>query len=116
MVTLPSGKRITLVCAVVIVFTVLFYGCAATETTPAAKSVRVISEQQAKVCRFLGNISTSNDHTLISDPERDARNKALNRVAELGGNALRISSTNTQIAPSGVGSIFSLNGDAYACK
>ena len=106
-----TRKVICTCCSVVIL-----HGCAVTPVNPAAQDVLVISEQQAKACRFLDNVSTNNSNTLSKDPEQEARNRALNRVAELGGNSLRIVSTNTQIAPSGVGSIFSLSGEAYVCK
>lgn len=107
-------KYIQVICVSIIVS--IMYGCSATAVTPAAKNVRVISEQQAKDCRFLDSISANNTNTLSKNPQQDARNRAFNRVAELGGNSLRIVSTNTQIAPSGVGSIYSLSGEAYACK
>lgn len=83
--------------------------------SPVAQSVRIISDDETKGCQFLDAVSTNNRNTLSENPEEDARNRAKNRVAELGGNALRIKSTNTQIAPSGVGSVFSLSGEAYKC-
>jgi len=92
-------------------------GCVSvTEATPAAQNVRVISEQEARRCKFLDTISTHNNNTLSKDPHQDARNKAMNRVAELGGNALRITGTNEQASSSGVGSFVVLNGDAYKCS
>jgi hypothetical protein len=91
-------------------------GCAVTQVEPAAQNVRVISEQDAGGCRFVDHVSSNNTNTLSKNPEQDARAKALNKVAASGGNALLIKSTNTQIAPSGVGSIFSLSGEAYVCK
>jgi hypothetical protein len=94
----------------------VLYGCAVTPLSSEAKNVRVISEQQAKNCRFINTVSANNGNTLSESPEQEARNKAMNRVAELGGNSLRITTTNTQIAPSGVGSIFSLSGEAYSCQ
>jgi len=87
-----------------------------TPVAPEAQNVKVISEQQAKSCRFLDSVSTNNTNTLSEDSEKDARNRAFNRVAELGGNALRIVSKNSQISRSGIGSYFTLNGEAYACK
>ena len=90
-------------------------GCAVTAVSPEATNVRVISEAQATDCVFVDNVATSNGNTLIEDPEQDARNKAFNRVAVLGGDSLRIVSTNSQIAPSGVGSIFTLSGEVYRC-
>lgn len=101
---------------ILVVSLLVLHGCAVTQVSPTAQNVRIISEQQAKDCRFLDSVSTNNMNTLSKNPEQDARNRALNRVAKLGGNSLRIVSTNTQIAPSGVGSIFSLNGEAYICK
>jgi hypothetical protein len=101
-----------------VVLSFVSHGCAVTAVSPAAaaQNIRVISEQQAKDCRFLDSISANNTNTLSKDPQQDARNRAFNRVADLGGNSLRIVSTNTQIAPSGVGSIYNLSGEAYACK
>lgn len=99
-----------------VVFLSVSHGCAITPVNPAAQNVRIISEEQAKGCHFLDSVSANNTNTLSGNPQQDARNRAFNRVAELGGNSLRIVSTNTQIAPSGVGSIYSLSGEAYACK
>jgi len=93
----------------------LIYGCAVTPLNPAAQSVRIISSNEAKGCQFLNTVSTNNHNTLSKNPKVDARNRAKNQVAALGGNALRIKSTNSQIAPSGLGSIFSLSGEAYKC-
>lgn len=97
-------------------FSVVLHGCSVTPVAPEAQNVKVISEQQAKSCRFLDSVSTNNTNTLSEDSEKDARNRAFNRVAELGGNALRIVSKNSQISRSGIGSYFTLNGEAYACK
>jgi hypothetical protein len=90
-------------------------GCAVTEQTQLSVNVQIISAEQAKTCTFLDSVSSNNSNTLSENPEQDARNKALNRVAERGGNALKINITNTQIAPSGIGSIFTLSGEAYKC-
>jgi hypothetical protein len=89
--------------------------CATTALDPAAQSVKVISQDQAHACKFLDAISANNGNTLSKDPETDARNQAKNKVARLGGNALLIKNSVNQIAPSGVGSIFSLSAEAYAC-
>lgn len=94
----------------------LIHGCAVAPLNPAAQSVRVISDDEAKGCQFLDAVSSNNQNTLSKNPEEDARNRAKNRVVELAGNALRIKSTNNQIAPSGIGSIFSLDGEAYKCR
>jgi len=103
--------------ALLLVGALLINGCVAVAPlNPAAQNVRIISDDQAKSCQFLDAVSTNNQNTLSKNPEEDARNRAKNRVSELGGNALRIKSTNNQIAPSGVGSIFSLSGEAYKCK
>lgn len=102
--------------ALPLVGAMLIHGCAVAPLNPAAQGVRIISEDEAKGCRFLDAVSANNQNTLSKNPEEDARNRAKNRVAELGGNTLRIKSTNNQIAPSGVGSIFSLSGEAYKCN
>jgi hypothetical protein len=109
---MKTARKIT----ALVVFSFVLHGCAVTSVSPKAQDVRVISEQQAKGCRFLDSVSTHNNNTLCKNPEQDARNRALNRVAELGGNFLRIISTNTQVSPSGVGSTYSLSGEAYLCK
>jgi hypothetical protein len=90
-------------------------GCATTELAAGAKNVRMVSQEQAKRCKFIDAVSTNNTNTLSKNPELDARNKALNQVAQRGGNALYIKTTNTQIAPSGVGALFLLSGEAYTC-
>ncbi|HWV09914.1 MAG TPA: DUF4156 domain-containing protein, partial [Pseudomonas sp.] len=91
-------------------------GCAGTALSTEGQGVRIISADEAKKCKFVDTVSSNNQHTLVGEPEEDARNQARNRVASLGGNALHIKSTNNQIAPSGVGSIFTLNGEAYSCR
>lgn len=95
---------------------VVVQGCAVTPISSQAQNVRVISKTQSKSCKFINTISTNNGNTLSKNPEEEARNRALNRVAELGGNALQIITTNQQVAPSGLGSIFALTGEAYLCK
>jgi len=90
--------------------------CAVSQLDPAAQNVRVISEGQAKACRFLDSVNANSQNTLSENPEQEARVRAMNRVAALGGNALRIVSTNQQMSTSGVGSLFIINGEAYSCK
>ncbi|MBD9399367.1 DUF4156 domain-containing protein [Pseudomonas sp. PDM11] len=94
----------------------LLQGCAGTALSTEGQGVRIISADEAKSCKFVDSISTNNQHTLVGEPEEDARNQARNRVASVGGNALLIKATNNQIAPSGVGSIFTVNGEAYKCR
>ena len=90
-------------------------GCATVELTPAAQNVKVISAEQAKACKFVDAVSTTNSNTLVSDPEADARGYAMNKIAEKGGNALLIKATDFKPSPSGVGGMFSLTGEAYIC-
>jgi hypothetical protein len=96
--------------------TTLLAGCANTGVAAAARAVRVISGEEAKACRFIDAVSTFNTHTMVDDPQKDARNRALNRVQQLGGNSLVIRNTNFQLAPSGIGGIFTLMGEAYSCS
>ena len=92
-------------------------GCVSvTEMTPEGKQVREISESESNKCQFLRSISANNTNTLSKDPRADARARAVNEVAAVGGNALRIINTSTDVAPSGVGSVFSLTGEAYKCN
>jgi hypothetical protein len=92
-------------------------GCVETSAlNPAAQGVRVVSQEQAKSCKFLDSVSTNSGNTLNEHPEQEARVRAMNRVAEFGGNALRIVSTNQQMSTSGIGSLFLLNGEAYLCR
>ncbi len=91
-------------------------GCAVTALNPEAQSVRIISGEESKRCRLLDSLSTNNKNTLAESPEDDAKNQAKNRVAALGGNALRIKATDFRMSPSGVGGVFTLNGEAYKCK
>lgn len=100
----------------VLLSALLLQGCAGTALSTEGQGVRIISADEAKKCKFVDSISTNNQHTLVGEPEEDARNQARNRVASLGGNALLIKGTNNQIAPSGVGSIFTVNGEAYTCR
>ncbi len=108
---MKTARKIT----ALVVFSFVLHGCAVTPISPKAQNVSVISEQQSKGCRFLDSVSIQ-DITQSKNPEQDTRNRALNRVAELGGNSLRIISTNTQSNPDGFGSRISLNGEAYLCK
>ena len=89
--------------------------CATTELAPTAQNVRVISEEQTRGCKFIDTVSTNNMNTLSKNPELDARNRAMNLISQRGGNAIYIKATANQISPSGIGSIFHLTGDAYAC-
>ncbi|MDH1264263.1 MULTISPECIES: DUF4156 domain-containing protein [unclassified Pseudomonas] len=102
--------------SLLLVGALLLQGCAGTALSTEGQGVRIISADEAKKCKFVDTVSSNNQHTLVGEPEEDARNQARNRVASLGGNALHIKSTNNQIAPSGVGSIFTLNGEAYSCR
>ena len=90
-----------------------------TPLAPGAPNVRVISEEQANGCKFLDSISTNSGvesgAEFNPNPEQEARTRAFNKVAKIGGNALRITSTSSQQTESG-GSIFSLSGDAYSCQ
>ena len=90
--------------------------CATTELTAAGADVAEISESMASECEFKGSVSANNMNTLASNPEADARARAFNKVAELGGNSLRIMDTEMQVSSSGVGGIFSLTGEAYLCE
>ena len=94
---------------------ILVSSCAVTQLDPAAQSVKTVSESAAKSCTFLDSVSENNRNTLSKDPQADARARAYNRVAQLGGNSLLIKSTDTKVSPSGVGSIFTLQGEAYRC-
>lgn len=108
---MKKGSILSLTVAVAIIS-----GCATTEVAPAAANVRTINEQQSTSCEFIDSVSTNNMNTLTKYPEQDAKNRALNRVNELGGNALLVKSTSQSIAPSGVGSIVHLAGEAYRCE
>jgi len=90
-------------------------GCATAELSEAAQSVKTISEAQSKSCTFVDTISANNMNTLSRDPKIDARNRAFNEVAKLGGNALYIKNTETRVSPSGVGSTYIITGDVYRC-
>jgi hypothetical protein len=94
----------------------LIQGCAVTTLNSEAQNVRVISDQESKDCRLLDSLTTNNQNTLSKNPEEDAKNKAKNRVAGLGGNALKVKETNFQMSPSGMGGVFTLSGEAYKCK
>lgn len=90
--------------------------CTTSAVDPGAQNVRVINEAESKGCKFLDSVSTNSGNTLNQNPEQEARNRAINRTASLGGNALRIVSTNQQMSDSGIGSLFMLTGEAYSCK
>lgn len=91
-------------------------GCVSvTELSPEAKNVKVISSSQAKACKFLDAVTANNMNTLSKDPEADARARAYNRVASLGGNALEITNSKLQVSSSGIGGTFLISGSAYSC-
>lgn len=91
-------------------------GCVSvTELTPEAQNVRTISTEQAKSCTFLDSISANNMNTLSKNPEADARARAYNKVAEMGGDRLEITSSDLQVSSSGVGGTYFLTGNAYRC-
>ena len=89
--------------------------CAVTELDPAAAAVRTISTAEAETCTFIDTITANNMNTLSSDPQADARARAFNRVAALGGNAFAVTSTDTQVSSSGIGSTYMLTGNVYRC-
>lgn len=97
-------------------FSLLLTACAVTPLDSGARNVRVISDLQAKGCRFLDKFTSNNTNTLSKNPEQDARNRAFNRVATLGGNSLRIVSSSTHVSRSGVGSIYTMDAEAYECR
>lgn len=90
-------------------------GCATAELEPTATGVRVISQQEARSCKFVDAISANNQNTLSKNPELDARNRAMNRIAAAGGNALVIKTTSFTPSSSGLGGVFALSGEAYRC-
>ena len=103
--------------SLLVFLTLSITGCVAvTELSPGGLNVREISESDAANCRFLQSVSASNTNTLSKDPKADAFARAKNEVALVGGNSLRVLTTKTDIAPSGVGSIFSLSAEAYKCN
>ena len=89
--------------------------CAVTELEPAAAKVKTISVEQAKSCTFVDTISANNMNTLSKDPQADARARAFNQVAKLGGDALQITATETKVSSSGIGSVYVITGDVYRC-
>lgn len=91
-------------------------GCAVTELTAGGQAVSMINEKQAENCRFIESINTNNKNTLSKDPEADAKAQAKNKVAEIGGDSLRVVSTDMRASPSGVGGVFTLQGEAYSCN
>ncbi len=83
--------------------------------TAAGAKVRVIPESQAKTCKFIDVVSTSSLNSANPDPEQGARIFALNRVAQLGGNALWIKTTQTTPSQYAGKKDVSLSGEAYNC-
>ena len=90
-------------------------GCAVTKLDPAAANVTTISAAAAAQCTYIDTISANNMNTLSKDPQADARARAYNQVAKLGGNSLQITDTDTQVSSSGIGSIFTITGSVYRC-
>ena len=90
-------------------------GCAVTKLDPAAANVSTISAEAAIRCDYIDTISVHNMNTLSKDPQADARARAYNQVAKLGGNSLQITDTDTQVSSSGIGSIFTITGSVYRC-
>ena len=89
--------------------------CATTELSPQAQAVSFLPESRAGTCTFLETISANNQNTLVKDPELDARNRAKNQAAELGGNRLVLKTSNLTPSSSGIGGVFALTADVYQC-
>ena len=99
-----------------LVGTLALTGCVSvTELNPEAQNVKTISSTQAEVCTFLDAISANNMNTLSKNPEADARARAFNSVASLGGNSLEITNSNLQVSSSGIGGTYFITGNAYSC-
>lgn len=70
-------------------------GCA-TQISPEASRVRVVTAEQKAQCQPLGVIST--EQRLGPNKPGNAMNKALNAVAERGGNGIYVVSSNVDWA------------------
>lgn len=94
---------------VTILAALLFSGCS-TELTPAGQQVRQISLSAASQCQFLGPITTSESFGIdVGGDVQSAFNKLSNGVAERGGNAFVLTTTDTTTETTVV------RGDAYRC-
>lgn len=89
--------------------------CGVTKLKPEAKLVKIISEKKIKQCRLIDVINTRNFNHFNKDGEEVARNKALNKASDLGGNALRIINIKTDSVDV-VGTIYHITSEVYLCK
>ena len=89
---------------------ILTFAACSTELSQQGKSVRQVSLEAADACQFLGPVTGS--ESMGVDEAMDvtsAYNKLRNSVAQLGGNAFVVSSSNTSSAATVV------QADAYRC-
>lgn len=88
---------------------IVLAGCS-TELSQAGKPVRQLSLHSANACQFLGLVTGSESMGLDEAVDvTSAYNKVRNAVAQMGGNAFVVSSSNTSSASTVV------QADAYKC-
>jgi hypothetical protein len=84
-------------------------GCS-TDLTSEGAQVRQVSLSAATSCEFLGSVTASESMGMdVAGDVQSSFNKLSNEVAERGGNAFVLSTTNT----SGFETV--VRGDAYRC-
>jgi hypothetical protein len=87
--------------------TTLLTGCA-TELSPAASQVQIITAEQKTNCKFLGMVAT--DQRLGPDKQNNAMRKAYNEAATRGANSIYIITSSLDWAEGA-----SVTAEAYNC-
>ena len=97
-------RHFTIICT-----TLIIAGCSTDLTNEGAK-VRQISLSAADSCDFLGAVTTSESLGIdVAGDVQSSFNKLSNTVAERGGNAFVLTTTDTTIA------VTVVRGEAYRC-
>lgn len=89
-------------------FSLLVVGCA-TDLQPGAEKIRPVSMEQKAECESLGIVVA--DQQLGPYKTQNSTNKAINEVAQRGGNAIFIMAN----APSGIDGV-SVTAEALRCR
>ena len=78
------------------ILTILIITSCATKITPQGKKIQIATDsQKEKYCKMIDIISVSNGNGLgAEDDQTNAMNEVRNKAAQMGGNAIRIISSN----------------------
>ncbi|EPZ49341.1 PF13698 domain protein [Bacteriovorax sp. BAL6_X] len=97
---------------------ILFFSSCSTQLTKSGKNVRLVTEnQKEKHCKTLDIITTSNELGWdAAHDSQNAMNDARNKVAELGGNGMKVISSNNAYQGYGGASEAVIQVEALSCN